>query len=674
MQDSQFSAALFQVEFFPDQRLVHWDINGVSSIDNRNVTATVQLFAYGFEAIKQEFNPCDFDLKGMCPMQEGNLDLSSDITDIDPQVISKIPSIAFQVPDLDGRVRVTVKDAETGEQVACLEATLSNLKTVDQKPVGFLTAVIAGMGLIASAVTSGLGHDNTAAHVAANALSLFGYFQAQAMVAMTAVPLPPIVASWTQNFDWCMGIIHIDFIQRILHWYIVATGGTPTNLLNNLERVSVHIQKRDLMKQSFEYGGRMVARGLNHLQARSNNDYISNEPERIVSLSGIERVSFKSKIEETNFFLTGLAFFIAFVLMVNLGVAAFKGFCEVAVKMKWMHYTKFQQFRNGWLTVLKGIMYRLILIGFPQMSTLCLWELTVRDSVACVILALFFFIVMTAVLCWAAFKVIKIAKKSVNMHKNPAYILYADPSALNRWGFLYIQFRATAYYFIIPLMGYVLIKAIFIAFGQGNGTMQAFALLIIELAYLVGVCMLKPWMDKKTNIFNISICSINLLNTIFLVIFTGVFKFPPLVVGVMGVVFFVINAIFSLVLLILVAVASVYALASKNPETRYQPMRDDRSSFIKSNSQMISSTELDALGATARGDSKEGYNKRRDLDDDGESFTSKDAYATPLPPSSHSAQAPVYRENGPSPVDPSVPYFPSNRSDSSYRPGGSPPK
>lgn len=93
------------------------------------------------------------------------------------------------------------------------------------------------------------------------------------------------------------------------------------------------------------------------------------------------------------------------------------------------------------------------------------------------------------------------------------------------------------------------------------------------------------------------------------------------------------NAIFALVLLILVLVATVYALVSKNPDTRYQPMRDDRASFIKSNSEMVGSTELDALGATARGDQK-----TRDLDADDSSadrsYRSQDyAAGVPLPPS-----------------------------------------
>src|SRR5438552_3031285 len=125
---------------------------------------------------------------------------------------------------------------------------------------------------------------------------------------------------------------------------------------------------------------------------------------------------------------------------------------------------------------------------------------------------------MTATLSWAAFKVVRLAKRSVNMHKNPAYILYSDPSALNKWGFLYVQFRATAYYFIIPVLIYYLIKGIFIALAQKSGNAQAIGLLLIEAVVLIGVSILRPWMDKKTNVFNISIAAINFVNTIFLLI------------------------------------------------------------------------------------------------------------------------------------------------------------
>jgi len=166
-----------------------------------------------------------------------------------------------------------------------------------------------------------------------------------------------------------------------------------------------------------------------------------------------------------------------------------------------------------------------VLIGFPQICVLCLWELTKRDSAAEVVLALFF-ISMAVALTWAALKVYRIAKRSVSMHKNPAYILYSDPSCLNKWGFLYVQFRATAYYFIMPVLIYIFVKALFIAFAQSKGTVQAIGLVIIEAIFLIGVSILRPWMDRRTNGFNIAIAAMNFLNVIFLLIFTAIFNQP----------------------------------------------------------------------------------------------------------------------------------------------------
>ena len=131
----------------------------------------------------------------------------------------------------------------------------------------------------------------------------------------------------------------------------------------------------------------------------------------------------------------------------------------------------------------------------------------------------------------------------------------------------------------------------------------------------------------------------------------------------MGVIFFVYNAAFSLVLILMVIVTSVIAIFSKNPDTRYQPMRDDRGSFIKSQNNL--NTELDALGATARGDMRM---KARDLDEDSDSLSSGsmgrqqyDASGVPLPPSTSASARNVPQYEPPhSPIDPSQPFIPSS--------------
>jgi hypothetical protein len=656
--NSSFTASLFNVVFTPDNLTLTFDIVGVSSVQG-NVSFGIQVTAYGLTILKETLNPCtQKDLSGMCPMSTGQIDIQSNIQ-LSQDTVNQIPGIAYGVPDLDANVKVLINQTSNPDvSVACVEASLSNGQTVDQKGVGWATAVISGMALVASAVTSGLGHSNTAAHVAANALSLFGYFQAQAIVGLTSVPLPPIVQSWTQNFDWTMGIIEVDFMQSIATWYQKSTGGTPATLLNSLTTTSVQVEKRSLHavgKRSVDSTIKLLTRAHQQMMKRDSSTVSGT-----YTVKGIKRVAFRAGIEATNVFLTGLIFFCVFIVFTIIFVAMFKGFCEMAVRARWMKSDKFEDFRNGWFTVLKGIMYRMVLIGYPQMAILCLWEFTQVDSPAEVVLAVFFFFGMTGTLGWAAMKVIRIAKRSVNMHKNPAYILYSDPSALNKWGFLYVQFRATAYYFILPILVYTLIKGMFIAFGQNSGTTQAIGLLLIEALALIGASVIRPWMDKSTNTFNISICVINFVNSIFLLFFTDVFDLPGLVIGVMGVIFFIANAAFSLVLIVLVLLATVYAFVRKNPDSRYQPVGDDRASFIKSQTQLT--TELDALGATARGELKGGYKHNLDLDDDNESWSSdslrNNPANMPLPPSTANSQA-NYREPPRSPIDPSVPLFPT---------------
>lgn len=167
-----------------------------------------------------------------------------------------------------------------------------------------------------------------------------------------------------------------------------------------------------------------------------------------------------------------------------------------------------------------------ILISYPQMVVLSLWELTRRDSVAEAILAILMLVSMTAILVWAALSVIRLAKRSVTMHQNPAYILYSNPKFLHTWGFLYVSYRATAYYWVFPTLIYIFAKGAFIGLAQGSPITQTIGLLVVETTNLIFSSIFRPWMDKKTNTFNIAICAVHFVNAVFLLMFTSVFDQP----------------------------------------------------------------------------------------------------------------------------------------------------
>ncbi|KAK9472349.1 uncharacterized protein V1510DRAFT_129122 [Dipodascopsis tothii] len=604
MENSDFSASLFNVVFTPENRSLSVDIVATSTLDG-NVTGEINVIAYGLKVVSEKIDPCTLDLAQLCPMSPGQFDLDTTIT-VSSSVVDQIPGVAYTVPDLDGTVQISIYNDE-GTQVACVEAQLSNGKTVHTKIVAWVTAVIAGLAMIVAAIASGMGHSSTSTHVAANTLSLFGYFQNLAVIGMCAMKLPPITSAWTQDFEWSMGIIRVGFMQKIFDWYIKSTGGTPSTFLDNLSSVSVLVQKRSVETvTTLAHAARhLVARAatpeVRHaLHTRVNNDSEQSTVSSTYVLHGIKRVAYLANIEITSMFVTGVTFFVFFTIVIILCLVGAKFGLDLLVRTGVMR-SRFTDFRVRWLAVVKGMLYRMVLIGSLNMIILSFWELTQRESPATVVLAVVMLLLVLGLLAWASFKVIKLAKRSVAIHKNPAYILYSDPVALNRWGFVYVQFRATAYYFIVPSLLFMIAKACFIAFGQNSGTTQGIALFLLELAYLVLIVWIKPYMDRATNAFNISIQSVNFVNGLLFLFFTRVTKVPAIAIAVMGVVFFVLNAAFAVVLMIMVAVSCVYALLSKNPDKRYQPMRDDRASFIKSSTQLPMVTELEALGATARG-------------------------------------------------------------------------
>jgi hypothetical protein len=316
------------------------------------VVFDITILAYGYKIIQTTFDPCEGNLMGLCPMTSGDIPNDPFNLPVSKDAIAQIPGIAYSFPDLDATVQILMRMTsgdEAGHTIACVEAEISNGKTVDLAGVKWATAAVAGFAILSSAVVSGLGFSNAASHVAANTLSLFAYFQAQAMVGLCSVPLPPVVKSWTQDFQWTMGIINVDFIQDMVTWYQRSTGGTATTVLQTLNDVSVQVEKRAL--PLLEPAVDLVQRSVDGLAKRA---YIQTSFGSYI-VFGIQRAAFRAGIETTNLFLTGLTFFYIFVLLTVLAVALCKGFCELAAKMNLIKGDAFFEFRAGWLTVLKGM-------------------------------------------------------------------------------------------------------------------------------------------------------------------------------------------------------------------------------------------------------------------------------------------------------------------------------
>lgn len=603
MSNSSVSASTFNVVYTPVNKTLTFDIQAISTTTGY-VNITIDVFIYGFKAVTKVIEPCNSDLTQLCPIEAGNIDINGN-TKVSSDLTGSIPGIGYTFPDIDAYVEIHIAST-SGTELACLRADISNGRTVNVEAVSWITAAIAAVALLVSLVVSGLSHPNAAAHVATNAVALFMYFQGQALVGNLAIDFPPVIRSWTQNFQWSIGVIRVGWMQPIFTWYIKSTGGTPSTFLESGTVQTVILQKRDQVINS-------ARTGLHELARRA---VVTDSTTKVETLSGVDRVAYTADIEVTNLFINSVSWF--FIL---LGVAAaalllFRAIVHTLARHGKLAPDKFIDFRQGWKVVLKGMIYRLILICYPAMTLLCLWELYTRHSAGCVALAIVLWLVLTALLGYAAFRVIRLARRSLALHQNAAYILFSDPKQLSRWGFLYVQFRAAVYWFVVPLLAYYLLKGAITGLGQYSQVFQSFAFFVIELVYFCMIVFIRPFMDRRTNIFNIAIVSVNLFNSVLMLFFTPAFGIRSQVSGVMGLLFFLVNAAFATILLILIISSCCYALFAKNPDVRYQRMKDERNSYLKSKINLDSNTELEHISSnSSHGRRKEMFSEADVTDD-----------------------------------------------------------
>lgn len=605
MPNSQISPTYFNVTFDPDDRSLRYSLQLNTRISSY-VIAHLQVYAYGFLIIQKDVDVCTLGWKQFCPLYPGPLQIDS-IQYISEDYVKQIPGIAYTVPDIDAVVKMVVKDRSTGETLSCIQSSFSNGKTINQVGAKWATAVVAGLGLLIAAVLSTFGNSNAASHVSANAVTLFLYFQSVVVVSFQHVErVPPIASAWAENLAWSMGLIRVQFMQDIFRWYVQATGGTPTTYF------------KGVTKQI------LVQRGLRSVSALSNSisqspvgtvskralDFALNSNAYLVVLRGIKRIGYGSHIEPTSIVVTGFTFFVLCGLLLTVAVVFVRLVVQLLIRTKKINPNRMSHFRTSFHYILKGTLLRYLYIGFMQLVILSLWEFTQRDSPAVIVLAALFLILSLGVIGFALYKTVTFGRISIATYKNPAALLYGDSKILHKFGFCYTMFNADKYWFGTVLMSYCLVKAIFISLCQAAGKVSVVVIFLLDLAYTIFLIIKAPYLDKSTNVVNYCVAIVNTINSFLFMFFSDLFGQPASVSSIMGWVFFILNAAFSLVLLVMIIVLIVMAVVSKNPDARFAPARDDRTSFQRQssikykgqnpNENSDSANELAALGIAAQ--------------------------------------------------------------------------
>ncbi|PWY65405.1 TRP-domain-containing protein [Aspergillus eucalypticola CBS 122712] len=548
-----------------------------------NVAADIVILVYGYEILNETISLCDLGLDSLCPMASGAIDLPQASLNVS-SIASAIPGIGYTVPDLDATVLVYVNDQSTGTSLSCLSADLSNGHTVYQAAVSWVLAVVIGAGLIGSIVASIKGLVNTATHLSFSSLALLDFMQLQAMIGLCSVNLPPIAQSWTQTFQWTLGIVYLGFQQTFSTWYLRATGGTPSTIVEDSNMISVVVEKRD-----FSANDRTPSRSL---LRRASSDG-SDRSEIIVK--GINRMAYRAGIEPSNIFMTSYSSFIFVGLTLFAVLAAFQLGCRILKK-----FNKLPQCLEDASMCLRradrALVFRFLAIALPSITSFGFWELSQIDSSGIVVLAVTWWTGLILSLAWTTGTTIFRVQRARKLDITPAYVLYSGMIG-SKSILLHIHYRANAYYFSAIQQLYIVTEGLTIAASQSVPKKQAIILVVIN-AIMMGVTIwIRPCIDGSTNRRAITTAVLQFLNSICVLIFSDIFGGLKSVASVVGVIYCIYNAIYMLVLVMYIIIPLVRAVSMKNLEARYEIVKDNRESFINLHKQIP--LELQDISITA---------------------------------------------------------------------------
>lgn len=140
---------------------------------------------------------------------------------IDTDYTSRIPSIAYIVPDLEAYIQLSLIDESNGDEVACIQSTVSNGLSTRQASITWATGFIALAAFLASIIATAISYSQSSADkrtshgynrrvhpnpIAWLFIDYITFIQHIVLTGMLSINYPVAYSSYVQNFSWAFGL------------------------------------------------------------------------------------------------------------------------------------------------------------------------------------------------------------------------------------------------------------------------------------------------------------------------------------------------------------------------------------------------------------------------------------------------------------------------------------
>ncbi|KAG1732198.1 uncharacterized protein EDB91DRAFT_1152135 [Suillus paluster] len=532
----------FDIVYFAQNESIWFNISAASIDPNVNVTANVMLNVYGTHYVNFTIDLCSLFNGALCPLPMYNFTGSDSIPlPASLGVSGKIPSIAFQIPDLEAYAQLSLTEVNTGVLKACVQATLSNGWSAHQVAVEWATGGLALLALL-SAVYYSFMPDTLAPF---RLFDLLYLYQWAASTALLDLNYSSVYRAFSTNFAWAMGLFSASAtspIQISINNMRHLTGGNMADATSNSAVALVNrklspynsMTTSTFLDTSYQYAMETLWASTNMTSA----NYVSHT----TSAASIQELSTVGDVQlvtpaSSNLLQAGVPIYVnsvgiatanAFmtVFLVVLMIAAILlavlsvGYCVLAATSRygrrqegyvadWRH--RYPSFARAWL------------LRIVSMSPLfALYQWTLKDSWLSILLSVILLLAVVGYILYPLFLTYRLALRST------PYALYTQPDFVASHGPL-------GFYATTPLILAIFVKALFIAFSQANGFVQVVAILVVECMVLASLFTLRPHKTRGADVLATYLAITRVVCTAMMVTFVeslNLGAIPRVVIGI----------------------------------------------------------------------------------------------------------------------------------------------
>lgn len=495
----------------------------------------------------------------------------------------EIPAIAFSIPDLEGDAKLELKAADGGVNLACIESSVNNGKTVDIPAVSYVAASIAGAALLLTGLAAlGSAGAPGGSTPSPNFGDVVGWFQSMAMNGMLSVKYPPVYRNFAKNFAFSGGLVPWNAMQVSIDKFRNATGGNLTEnsvqYLQNAVLVFTNGSKtkpNSVAKRSFNgiedltLDPRDISTSVNDTQligeaVNSTETESTNKVTHVVH--GIQGYVEQLTIPQANTFMTLLLTFAIVIAAIAVGILLLKVILET-----WALFGSFPKkltnFRKRYWGLLARTITNLILLLYGVWTLYCVYQFTNGDSWAAKLLAGVTLGVFTGILGFFTFRIWQLAKQ-YKKSEGDTSALFEDKETWRKYSLFYDCYKRGYWWLFMPIIIYMFVRGCIIAAGNGHELVQTAGQLVVESLMLILVLWSRPYATKAGNWINFFIQTIRVLSVVCILVFVEQLGFSQSTKTITGVVLIAVQSILTAALAILIAVNSIIICCKENPHRK----------------------------------------------------------------------------------------------------------